>query len=474
MIARRAWILLNNRPLRWILLLALAIRLAGLALFPQYWDFVASIAASGQAHGIVTHDTYARNWLDTGVYGLQPGVADAELPPLYSVFLALLYATVGRGYWQLGIAQSLLDLLAIALLYDLARRLCPGRNGARVAALAALFSACYPYLIFQSLTMIDTALYIAGFARPALAGFSLERCGGQRAALADAGGGAGAQRARPAAPEYHRAAALPAGLAGQRPRGLAGGLRRLAPAVLLSAALLLPWMAFGARLYGRPVFIALHGGGNFLQGNNPCTVPFLRAGYDTSWMSLDSYLPAAGVANLAAEDALFLRAGLDYLAGNPGALPELLWLKFRIYWGVDIWPPQNPPTAAQIRGAGGGLPRGRRWRLAPSRREDPLRQYDETAAARAFRLLHRWYFGALLLLALGGLALFLAGLATVFAVVGGAIQHDAGLPRLSPGNPLPRAHPTRCSSCFRRWRCAGCGSGDYGAGMIGRAPEAQQ
>ena len=108
---------------------------------------------------------------------------------------------------------------------------------------------------------------------------------------------------------------------------------------------MLPWIAFGASVYGRPVFIALHGGGNFLQGNNPCTAAFLRAGYDTSWMSLDAYIPEGENTNLAEEDSALLRAGLDYLAQNPGAIPGLLWLKFFIYWGVDIWPPQNPPTA---------------------------------------------------------------------------------------------------------------------------------
>ena len=97
-------------------------------------------------------------------------MADAELPPLYSVFLALLYSTVGRGFWQLGAAQCLLEIVSIAALYDIARRLWPQGTrvlrprsaGTRVAALAALFYAAYPYLIFQSLTMIDTTLYIAG------------------------------------------------------------------------------------------------------------------------------------------------------------------------------------------------------------------------------------------------------------------------------------------------------------------------
>ena len=97
---RNGWQRIAARPLRWILLLALAARLAGLALFPHYFDL-------GREQGIITHDIYARNLLETGVYGLQRGVADAELPPLYSVFLALLYSTVGRGFWQLGAAQCL-------------------------------------------------------------------------------------------------------------------------------------------------------------------------------------------------------------------------------------------------------------------------------------------------------------------------------------------------------------------------------
>ena len=114
--------------------------------------------------------------------------------------------------------------------------------------------------------------------------------------------------------------------------------------------------------------------------------------------------PKAKTRNLAEEDSALLRAGLDYLAQNPGAIPGLLWLKFFIYWGVDIWPPQNPPTAENFTAletvcAGQGLA------IGPVGEEDPLRLYDEAPEAGAFRLLHRWYFGPLLLLAIVGVAL---------------------------------------------------------------------
>ena len=58
MLIHKAWIFFAAKPLRWILLLALIVRLAGLALFPHYFDL-------GREQGIITHDIYARNLLET-------------------------------------------------------------------------------------------------------------------------------------------------------------------------------------------------------------------------------------------------------------------------------------------------------------------------------------------------------------------------------------------------------------------------
>ena len=401
---RSGWQHVSARPLRWILLLALAARLTGLALFPHYFDL-------GREQGIITHDIYARNLLETGVYGYERGVADAELPPLYSVFLALLYATVGRGYWQLGLAQSFLELISIAALYDIARRLWPqgagllkaSNSGTCIAALAALCYAVYPYLIFQSLTMIDTALYIAGVYALLWVVVRLNAAHGALVCWLGLAGGLLLWLLLLLRPNI--IVLLPFVALWLAIRwGWLGSLRRLAPLVLLSAIFLLPWLAFGASVYGRPVFIALHGGGNFLQGNNPCTVAFLRAGYDTSWMSLDADVPKGESANLVEEDSALLRAGLDYLAQNPGAIPELLWVKFFVYWGVDIWPPQNPPTAENFATLEAVCP-GQGLAIGAVSEEDPLRIYDEAPEAGTFRLLHRWYFGPLLLLAILGVAL---------------------------------------------------------------------
>ncbi len=396
----RVWSALAARPLRWIGLLALLLRLALLLLYPHYFDFT----LSGQTHGIRTHDIYARNLLATGVYGYESAVADAELPPLYSFFLAALYATVGRGYWQLGLAQILLELVAIVALYDIARRLWP--KDARVAALAALFHAAYPYLIFQSLTMVDTTLYLTGLYAWVWLLVRMKEVRGKKRAhwLVWLGGVilAALLLLRPNVATLLPFAVLWLAIGA----GWRFALRQMALMALVSALLLLPWLSFGAGVYGRPVFIALHGGGNFLQGNHPCTATHLRAGYDTSWMNLDAHIPAEARGNLAEEDAALLRAGLDYWAQNPGAIPELLWLKFRAQWDVNIWPPQNPPADAEEFAALANLcaeAPGLAIDLVSA--DDPLRLYDEAPEANTFRTLHRWYFGPLLGLAVFGFLL---------------------------------------------------------------------
>ena len=71
-------------------------------------------------------------------------------------------ARLGRHYLAVGALHMLFDALSIALLYDVCRRLFPrpSQQGDSIGALAGLFFALYPYLIFQNLTLNDTALWI--------------------------------------------------------------------------------------------------------------------------------------------------------------------------------------------------------------------------------------------------------------------------------------------------------------------------
>src|SRR5690606_9280369 len=96
-----------------VLLVAVAGRVAALALFPDVFAF----DQTGTIHGSEAYDTYARNLLATNIYGITPGVPDALIPPLYSYALSVIYAAFGRGYWQVGGFHIVLDLISMVMLY---------------------------------------------------------------------------------------------------------------------------------------------------------------------------------------------------------------------------------------------------------------------------------------------------------------------------------------------------------------------
>jgi 4-amino-4-deoxy-L-arabinose transferase-like glycosyltransferase len=397
--------LIRQRPLLLILALALLLRVGLLLALPLF-----RFEVTGAVHGSDAFDRYAVNLLSTGVYGLTPGVPDAQLPPLYSYALASVYAVFGRGGVQAGLFHTALDLCSMALLYHIAAALFVRHTlyWRGVAALGALFYAVYPYLIFQNLTLIDTPLFMTLMLAFLLAVVRLRGRahfdGGTLAWGMLAGVALGlATLVRPILPPL--ALLLPIWFLFTL--NLWGTILRLLLVALVSAALVIPWTIRNTAVYGEFVPMSLTFGSNFYQGNNPDVVPFLRAGYDTQWtgpesQQYDPYTPAGDRERLALAWA--------YLSAHPEAIPELLLVKFLTHWSIDIFPRVNPlpgerprldyqgDAAREITPDGelvlGGLP--------PS---DPVGAYAEPLFDRIGRVVHRWYFGGLFALALAGMLL---------------------------------------------------------------------
>lgn len=394
------------RPLWMVLLLALALRIGALVALPGIFRF----ELTDQIHGSTAYDEYALNWLATGVYGREPGVPDAAIPPLYSIVLAELYATLGRGGWQVGLMHTAFDLLSIVLLYQIARRLFTrghffGRPaGEWVGLLGGLFMACYPYLIFQNLTLNDTALFMSLFY-----GFTLllillrEREARDRVTwLLAIGAGLVlgiTTLGRALLPPFALLAALWFLL--RRPLG--DTVLRLLPVAGISLLVLLPWTLRNYEIYGGFVAVALNTGENLYQGANDQTIPLFRAGYDVQWSEPPP--ETLGITDRYARNAALMQAGLDWLAANPQRIPELLWVKFLVHWSIDIAPLKNP------------LP-GQRFALDEEGAllvlEDPdadkqdievIALYSGTLFDRVGRPVHIAYYGGLFLLALLGMAL---------------------------------------------------------------------
>jgi hypothetical protein len=148
-------------------------------------------------------------------------------------------------------------------------------------------------------------------------------------------------------------------------------------------------------------------GANFWQGNSEYTVRYFRAGYDVQWTSPD--LTADDPYSREADAERFALAA-RWLRENPDKIPELLWVKFLVYWSIDITPRLNPVEGQLPRldyqgnvtpeeGEDGDLELGG---LPPG---DPVGAYSTPLFDIVGRWLHRLYWGPLLLLGIVGIVL---------------------------------------------------------------------
>lgn len=384
-----------QKPILFIICFAVILRFGVLAFFPSIFDF----ATTGVIHGSDAYDKYARHLNETGIYGLESGVPDAAIPPLYGVVLSFLYRLFGRGYWQVGIFHTLLDALSIFLLYDIARRLLA--NGHQVGLLAASFMAAYPYLIFQNLTLIDTPLFITLFhafvwlmvllrehERLDRGGWLIAIAGGIILGLATL--------TRPIIPIF----ALFVALWFLMRLSFWQTVARLLPVALISAALLVPWIWRNYQIFNAFIPMTTTSGANFWQGNSEYTLPVFQAGYDVQWTAPEG-IPSTFRDREA--DAQRFALGLQYWRDNPDKLPLLFWTKFLVHWSIDIAPRYNPQHGEQFQLDENGALQIVRSDQSIVGVNEANTAYDEPLFDLIGRWIHRFYFGFLLLAALAGL-----------------------------------------------------------------------
>lgn len=366
---------------------------------------------TGAIHGSEAYDVYAQNILTTGVYGREAGVPDAQIPPLYSYAVAVIYALLGRSGLAIGLFHTALDVTSIMLIVAITRKLFAKSHHAEWTAwFAGLFFAAYPYLIFQNLTLIDTPFFMTLFCSFTYVLILLRE-----------------------QPTYTRKTALIAILGGlilgittlNRPilpffavfaalwflfrLSFWQSIARLLPVALISVVCIVPWIVRNYAVYDEFVMISLTAGSNLYQGWNPDVIPFLEQGYDPQWtapdpeqIQNDPYSPAG--------DRERSQLAIQYIQGNPQDALYLAWLKFQTHWSIDIFPRLNPTVGTEerenyqgdaIRETSetgeielGGLPVG-----------DPIDLYSTGFFDQLGRLLQRYYFGALFFLALVGIFL---------------------------------------------------------------------
>jgi hypothetical protein len=176
----------------------------------------------------------------------------------------------------------------------------------------------------------------------------------------------------------------------------------------------------------------------------------LRAGYDVQWTAVEGG-PSAGPPRPEWDAELFRGAG-RYLREHPGAIPELLWVKFRVHWSLDVAPRRNPAERPDA--------------LAPALRpDDPVTRYSEPLFERLGRTVHVLSWGPLLLLGLLGTALTARGWRDVsllwFVQLAMTLVYVAIHPSTryrAPGDPLlfllSASALVWLGECANRWRMA--------------------
>ncbi len=392
-----------RHPLALVLTIAIVARLVIFFAVPSVFRF----EQTGAVHGSDAYDYYAQNLLQTGIYGRFIGKPDAMIPPLYSYALAGVYGVFGRSGLSVAAFNILLDCLSITCLYTIGKRLF--KQGEWVGALAGLFYGLYPYLIFQNLTLIDTAFFMTLLYAFVLLMVLL--------------------RERPKLDRGTWALAVAAGVVlglSMLTRALLPLLAilaavwflfrlslwqtfiRLLPVAIVGFLVMIPWIVRNYGIYNALVPTALNFGDNFYQGNSEYTIPFFRAGYDVQWV------PAPPIK---ATDSLSLEAsqqrfeyGMTYLRTHPEQIPDLIWTKFLVHWSIDIAPRKNPVNgevprldyhgnAIQQTDAQGDLQLGQ---LPPG---DPVGEYSGSLFDQVGRPIHILYWGGLLLLGIIGIGL---------------------------------------------------------------------
>lgn len=386
---------LNKSAIRYalpvILLIAILIRLGVLVAFPSVfaWD------VTGTVHGSDLYDKLAVNLTQTGVYGQVPGVADAVVPPLYGYYVALIYRLFGRGWAWIAFSHIALDVLSILCLYHIGRRLMPrDQHPEAVALVACLCYACYPYLVFQNLTLIDTPLFMAILFVFVLMMVLLRERMDWRFVLS---GGVALGLGILARPTIAPLGLIVAIWFLFR-LSLRETIRRLAPVAIIGALLTVPWLVRNYGVYQTFVPMGNNSGMNFWFGNSRATLPFVRAGYHPQWATPDTPISL----NDKIANGQYMDEALAYLRANPGKLPELLWVKFLALWSIDVYPSQNPGAGTQfIINENGQLS----TEVSGLRAGDPVVAYSGTLFDQIGRPVHIIYFGGLLVLALIGVVI---------------------------------------------------------------------
>jgi hypothetical protein len=318
-----------------IVAIALAIRLLHV-----YFTQRSNPLASDLQLDAATYDRWARAL----AFGGDAGPTTLMQSPVYPWFLSLIYRVFGASLAAARTAQAILGAASCGLVMLAARRLFASVAAALVAGVIAAFYAPLVFyegvLVPATLVAFLSALFVAVLS-------AADRPGTPRLLVSGVILGA-VSAANPPSLLLFPFALLHLRFAGAAPAGEARAQRRfLANALLFTigvAAAVSPLTVRNALRTGEFIPLTTGAGINFYHGNNPGAngfyqVPVYRGislGGTPEEQSINMAKVASGQSDRALSQTgvsnFWLRAGLDYIRGNPRAWASLVWRKFEFFW----------------------------------------------------------------------------------------------------------------------------------------------
>jgi 4-amino-4-deoxy-L-arabinose transferase-like glycosyltransferase len=296
--------------------------------------------------------TYDR-WARALAFGGDTGPTTLMQSPVYPWFLSLIYRAFGPELAAVRLVQALLGTASCGLVMLATRRFF---RSEAAALLAGLIAALYAPLVFYEGILLPATIVVFLNALFVAVMFAEGRPGAARLLAAGAVLGIAAAANPPTLLLFPFAllhlyfAGAPAGAApaGAPPAPRAAGLFLRGSLVLAigAAAAISPLAVSNALRTGEFIPFTTGAGINFYHGNNPEANGFYRVpvyrGISLGGTPEEQSANMEAVASKESGRTLsqtevsdfWLRAGLEYIRGNPGAWASLVWRKFQFFWNA--------------------------------------------------------------------------------------------------------------------------------------------
>ena len=276
-------------------------------------------------------DQIVQNLIANHRFAILPDVPYTFNAPGYYYFLAAAYSVLGRSWFAIGFSQALVNTLTCYLVFRITEIVFDRKAG----YIAALYTALYPYTVYQAGRLIDTTLYtfcllilvgmaIWVFQTPKLwRSITLGLVVGLSCLV--------------------RSTILVIFLAiivwFVKELGWKKALRIIIPCLLSSIFVIAPWTLRNWQVSHRFVLIESKGWYNAYKGNNPATLDYLHQeiSLDLIWQDERVQAPPQNLSDTEI-DQWYKQQIILFIKSNPWHYLKLLEAKFLSFWSIFLNP----------------------------------------------------------------------------------------------------------------------------------------